>query len=262
QVQPTPVGTTHCLDAEGNNVTSVWFDGEHSEMVVTARARVETTRENPFDYLLRPSGSMLPMQYDESTARLIQPALQRVAFADEADAVATFTAPLLRDAQRQLLPFLDQLNQTIYTEFECIHREEGPAWLPTQTLGERRGACRDLADLFVDACRVAGLAARFVSGYQEGDSQQDRRDLHGWAEVYVPGGGWRGYDPTHGVAVADGHVAVAASISTQNAAPVTGSFRGTNATAVMETDIDLHTASQPQPIQQAQQQQQEMRAMR
>jgi transglutaminase-like putative cysteine protease len=198
---------------------------------------------------------MLPMQYDESTARLIRPALQRVASADESDAVATFTEPLLRDAERQLLPFLDQLNQKIYTDFECIHREEGPAWLPTQTLAERRGACRDLADLFVDACRVAGLAARFVSGYQEGDSEQDRRELHGWAEVYVPGAGWRGYDPTHGLAVADSHVAVAASICTQNAAPVTGSIRGTNATAVMETDIDLHAASQPQPIQQAQQQQ-------
>jgi transglutaminase-like putative cysteine protease len=74
----------------------------------------------------------------------------------------------------------------------------------------------------MEICRAMGLAARFVSGYQEGDVEQDNRDLHAWAEVYLPGGGWRGYDPTHGLAVSDRHVALAASSFPSYAAAVTG----------------------------------------
>jgi transglutaminase-like putative cysteine protease len=85
------------------------------------------------------------------------------------------------------------------------------------------GSCRDFTVLFMEACRAVGLAARFVSGYEEGDSTVLERDLHAWAEVYIPGGGWRGFDPTHGLAVADRHVALVASAFPQFTAPVTGS---------------------------------------
>ena len=91
---------------------------------------------------------------------------------------------------------------------------------------QRQGACRDFAVLFIDACRCVGLAARFVSGYQDAYRSMGKRDLHAWAEVYLPGAGWRGYDPTRGLAVADHHVAVAAAADPQNAAPVTATYRG------------------------------------
>lgn len=94
----------------------------------------------------------------------------------------------------------------------------------------------------MDACRAVGLGARFVSGYQEGDPEQERRDLHAWAEVYLPGGGWRGYDPTHGLAVADRHVALAAGMRPALAAPITGTFRGTGASSRMQTDIKINVS--------------------
>ena len=107
------------------------------------------------------------------------------------------------------------------------------------------GACRDLAVLLIDACRSVGLATRFVSGFQQGDREQDRRDLHAWAEVYIPGAGWRGFDPTHGLAVADRHVPLAAGAVPESASPVTGSFRGNGVSSVMETELEIQTTECP-----------------
>jgi transglutaminase-like putative cysteine protease len=122
---------------------------------------------------------------------------------------------------------------------EVTIREESEPQAPGMILAQRYGACRDLAVLFMDACRALGLGARFVSGYQEGDPDQEGRRLHAWAEVYIPGGGWRGYDPTHGPAVADRHVAVAAGMHPTFAAPITGTFRGTGVSSRMQADIQL-----------------------
>jgi len=90
-------------------------------------------------------------------------------------------------------------------------------------------------------CRSVGLAARFVSGYQEGDPDMEERHLHAWPEVYVPGGGWRGYDPTHGLNVADRHIALAASHWAKGTLPVKGNFRKTGAAARMSYHISLAT---------------------
>jgi transglutaminase-like putative cysteine protease len=91
----------------------------------------------------------------------------------------------------------------------------------------------------VECCRLQGIAARFVSGYQEGDQNAGERFMHAWAEVYIPGGGWRGYDPTHGLAVADRHIAVAAAADARFAAPIEGIIRGTGATSSIEAEIKI-----------------------
>jgi transglutaminase-like putative cysteine protease len=108
---------------------------------------------------------------------------------------------------------------------------------------QRQGACRDLAVLFIDACRCVGLAARFVSGYQDAYRSMGKRDLHAWAEVYLPGAGWRGYDPTRGLAVADHHVAIAAAADPQNTAPVTATYRGSNVEAELITEVSIESQS-------------------
>ena len=87
------------------------------------------------------------------------------------------------------------------------------------------GACRDIAMLFLAACRAQGLAGRFVSGYQA-RSKRPERHLHAWPEVYLPGGGWCGFDPTRGLAIADTHVAVAAAPAPAGAMPIEGRFVG------------------------------------
>lgn len=255
EVSPTPKGISHGLDAEGNSVTSIWFDGLHSELNVTARSSVECRGENPFDFLLRWSGYHLPLKYDPLTAQLLDPVLRYPFTASSDREIEALARELSDQSDNQLLPFLNRLNEFLYVEFEHTHRELGGAWPASFTLGERRGACRDLAVLFAAVCRQQGVACRFVSGYQEGDTQQERRELHAWAEVFIPGAGWRGYDPTHGLAVADRHVPVAASVSAKHAAPLIGTFRGDDATATMRTHVDIQVTQASRRRVQAQQHQ-------
>lgn len=255
-VDPLPAGVAHCIDAEGNNFVSLWFDGLHSEFRVTARSRVQCTRHNPYDYLLRTSDCRLPPKYASETGKLLRPAIQPPGDSRQQGRVQSFAEELSRQSDGQLQAFLDLLNSRLYTDFESIHRAEGRPWPAAYTLNTRHGACRDLAVLFAAACRSVGLAARFVSGYQAGDDGEKQRDLHAWAEVFVPGAGWRGYDPTHGLAVSDRHVAVAASASSDLAAPLIGSFRGDRATVRMTAAIDLQISDSRQPDPCAQQQHQ------
>ena len=108
----------------------------------------------------------------------------------------------------------------------------------------RLGACRDLAVLFVDCCRAEGIAARFVSGYQKGNLLSERRDLHAWPEVYLPGAGWRGFDPPppHGEAVSDVHVTMAAAAHSRDTMPVSGVFSGDGANSTLEYTVEIQVS--------------------
>ena len=134
---------------------------------------------------------------------------------------------------------ISSLTSFIFENFKHELREEGPAQEPDETLSRKKGSCRDFVVLFTEAARSMGFAARFVSGYTEGDLSLMQNHLHAWAEVYLPGGGWRGYDPTLGLAVADRHVVVSSGATPLEAAPVTGSFRGTGAEAIMGYEISI-----------------------
>ena len=211
QIEPTPAGTTQALDSEGNLVTMAWFNDVHDHMVLRATSEVETLRDNPYDFLLTPTNQRLPIGYQFWETAQLATALKRAAVPIHVDPARDLAEQLRQAARGEVVPFLTRLSETICNRFRVIHREKGSPWPPATTIEQRQGACRDLAVLFIDICRVVGLAARFVSGYQEGDDDQDKRYMHAWAEVYLPGAGWRGFDPTHGLAVADRHVAVAAA---------------------------------------------------
>lgn len=118
-------------------------------------------------------------------------------------------------------------------------RKDGAPYPPHQTLAERRGACRDLTLLFMEACRAVGLPARFVSGYGQGWAPRAERYMHAWPEVFVPGGGWRGYDPTVGMAVLERHIAVAAAANYEDAAAISGGYYGKGRTIGMDAQISI-----------------------
>jgi transglutaminase-like putative cysteine protease len=121
-------------------------------------------------------------------------------------------------------------------------RVEGAAQSPVTTLTTRSGACRDLTVLFLAVCRSLGMASRFVSGYQAAAQTPDgQRHLHAWAEVFLPGHGWSGWDPMHGVKVADGHVALCAAPDQAETMPIEGGFYGPAQMATLDFSVRIAT---------------------
>ena len=221
EITPRPAGQSWCLDQDGNVVLEAWFDAPMERLSVSSSFEVETLRENPFDFLPMRAESEEPLRSALAPYR---------DSAERAGPVSDFSRSIASAANPAA--FLSALNRTLWQEFAHTVRDEGPPEDPANTLAARSGTCRDLSVLFCAACRAQGIPARFVSGYEREASLQARSHMHAWAEVYLAGGGWRGYDPSQGLAVATSHVAVAAAADPRLAAPVSGNYRGTVASAM------------------------------
>ena len=242
EFSPTPDGVADLIDAEGNAAVQAWFGGLTESLTISCRGQVETLRTNPFQYLPQAESMRVPLSMSDGLSATLARYRSCHPSAVATDAVSEFAQATTRHADGDLPAFLSLLTQRLYNDWETIHREKGPPWEATETLERLRGSCRDLTVLFMETCRAQGVPARFVSGYQEGDLDQARRELHAWPEIYIPGGGWRGFDPTHGLAVSDRHIPLAAAAHPSDAAPVVGSFRGTDAVVEMTVDIDLQVS--------------------
>ena len=128
-------------------------------------------------------------------------------------------------------------------DFVYEFRPSGAPNQPQETLASKRGSCRDWAILYMAAARAVGLAARFVSGYYF-DEKPELAELHAWVEVYIPGGGWRGFDPSLGLACYGHHIALATGASAAVTAPIQGTFKG-DARAEMKLEIEYQYSSIP-----------------
>ncbi|WP_342586682.1 transglutaminase family protein [Methyloligella halotolerans] len=134
------------------------------------------------------------------------------------------------------------MNTTLYRRTDRKIRAEGAAQSAAETLAIGRGACRDLAVLFIAACRCLNIPARFVSGYQaHAETADGKRYLHAWPEAYLPGAGWYGFDPTHGVMVADGHVGICAGPEQADTMPVSGGFFGPVVSSSLNFEVEIET---------------------
>lgn len=227
-IDPQPARLIENLDLDGNNVAQLSLGEAIESLTITATSTVETFRTNPFDFLLEPWAINLPIDYPASLSIQLQPYLTGNLGLGSIDPTAIELAQEIFQATGgNTVAFLSELNQRIYQTCRYELRESGDPWFAGVTWRSQRGSCRDFAVLFCEVCRSINLAARFVSGYQEGDPNQTERDLHAWAEVYLPGAGWRGYDPTQNLAVSDRHIAVAASPCPRQTAPISGALKTT-----------------------------------
>ncbi|MEZ5787800.1 MAG: transglutaminase family protein [Xanthobacteraceae bacterium] len=231
KVAPEPVMRSEGLDLNSNAVTHLWFSGTTTRLSVESAFEVETLRTNPFDFLPVAEIARLPA---EGPAEL---APCRAPRGSLADAVVALSDGLANACRHDTLGFLSALNTHLFERIAHDLRHDGEAHPPEQTLAAGIGACRDITMLFLAACRAQGLAGRFVSGYQA-RSKRPERHLHAWPEIYLPGGGWRGFDPTRGLAIADTHVAVAAAPTPAGAMPIEGSFSG-SARSRLTYDISI-----------------------
>lgn len=238
RMTPEPAGSTWCVEQDGTAARVCWFSGEHASLTIEASSVVETLRENPFDALITHEPcATLPAAYPSDTARVLGPAIE----AEVDPSVRAWAASIADACDHGTLAFLMTLTERIFADCTMVTRDDGDPMTPARTLAEQRGACRDVAMLFIAACRSQGLAARFVSGYSvHGPPEITEQELHAWAEVYMPGAGWRGYDPSLGLATSDGHVALAGSPAYELAAPTSGSYRGTGASSRMDYSIDIN----------------------
>lgn len=245
-VQPQPQGRADFVDLDGNNLIKLWFNQPTEQLSLQIAAQVETSCINPFNYLLEPWATRLPFDYPSSLLQQLEPYLQSYSFIPDACALE-LAQDIFAATEGNTLNFLFTLNQRIYQECEYLTRESGAAYPAGITWRNKQGSCRDYTVLFMDVCRAMGIPARFVSGYQEGDEEQQSRDLHAWVEVYLPGAGWRGYDPTLGLVVSDRHIPLAASAIPAYASPVFGSViavkTGQNIISQMEAQISINFAS-------------------
>jgi transglutaminase-like putative cysteine protease len=247
EIDPLPKQLFEALDLGGNLVSRAMFGAEGvTQLVIQAMSQVETFRSNPFDYLLEPWALSLPINYPILLHHQLQPYLGgqfaggQLAGNGSIDPVAMQLAQeLWMQTSGSVVGFLSELNQIIYQNCRYGLRETGKPYPPGITWTQKTGSCRDYTVLFMEVCRAAGLASRFVSGYQEGDPDSDDRHLHAWAEVYLPGAGWRGYDPTQGLAVADRHIALVAPPTAKHSAPVSGTLKTTGAQSQMSYELKI-----------------------
>ena len=217
-------------DAFANYLARLVFPAPATEFKVTVDLVAEMSVYNPFDFFLEPDAEEFPFTYDEGLKRELQPYLATEPPTPE---FAKFLTTVDR-TPRRTIDFLVGLNQQLQQGIRYLIRMEPGVQTPEETLVSGQGSCRDTGWLMVQTLRHMGLAARFVSGYLiqlkadvkalDGPSgaEKDFTDLHAWCEVYLPGAGWVGLDPTSGLMAGEGHIPVACTPTPGSAAPVVG----------------------------------------
>ena len=218
-------------DPYGNFLARVVFPEKVESFEVKVDLVADMAVHNPFDFFLEPDAEKYPFKYEAQLRRELEP------FLDAEPAEPALCAWLMQFPGRRRKPtadFLVELNQRLSREIEYVVRMEPGIQTPQETLTLKRGSCRDSSWLLVQILRHLGLAARFVSGYLiqltadvkslDGPSgtSHDFTDLHAWAEVYLPGAGWVGLDPTSGLLTGEGHIPLACAPQASSAAPISG----------------------------------------
>lgn len=230
RVEPTGHFVNWQQDPQSNWLARLVFPEAVDRFGLTVDLTAELSVQNPFDFFLEESAELFPFRYEDWLSKELAPFLQTLP-------VGPLLSTWLQDVDRspcRTVDFLVALNQRLSEEIRYLIRMEPGVQSCEQTLERGSGSCRDTSWLLVQVLRHMGLAARFVSGYLiqlrpdqkpvegPGGADEDFADLHAWAEVYLPGAGWVGLDPTSGLFAGEGHLPLAATPDPGSAAPVSG----------------------------------------
>lgn len=213
-------------DAFDNSMAIATFVAPTATLTISSRVIIAHHDETPLDFVVEDHAAFHPFTYfaDESTD--LAPLLP-MAWPNERPQVDHWLRSLaLGSSRMETFTLLDRLNRAICRDFRYEGREEPGVQAPALTLSRRSGSCRDFAALFLDACRHLGFASRFVSGYHTSYATEGTGSTHAWAEVYLPGPGWKGFDPTAGLVTGSEHIPVAVSRHPEMVPPVAGSYLG------------------------------------
>ena len=217
-------------DPHGNFLARLVFLEKARELCVTVNLVAEMTVINPFAFFLQDEAIEYPFRYEDAVRTDLLPYLEILPAGPR---LKEFLADVPRKGKKTV-DFLVDLNRYVHKTIRYVIRKEPGVQTCEETLTLRSGSCRDSAWLLVQVLRNLGLAARFVSGYLiqlKPDMKpldgppgpaSDFTDLHAWAEVYLPGAGWVGLDPTSGLLAGEGHLPLAATPNPDSAAPISG----------------------------------------
>ena len=221
-----PHGRVNWMRDEFDNFpASVHFDQSARALDIKSSCLITTADVGPFEFLVRDYAANFPFQYEplhrfnlgiylrppkESTRNVLDLWLQRNFLNRPSDTISAIFA----------------LNQVVQCRIGYQRREEPGIQTADTTLAKGFGTCRDFAALLIECLRHLGLAARFVSGYLFDPlaNASAPGDMHAWVEVFIPGAGWRGLDPTHGIFCDNAYIPVAHAVVAESVNPVQGSF--------------------------------------
>ena len=233
-IDPAPAGRSENSDLGGNETVTAWFNDLTDHLTITTTSTVDTLRSNAYDFIWD-GPHELPLAYPEAALSILG-AYREAGFLDATVLALVIAITEMTNGDAQLLP--EMLNSHLYKTIGKVVRDFGEPLQPAETLRRGEASCRDLTVLYLAVARACGFAGRFVSGYYAGIDELEEYELHAWPELYIPGGGWRGFDPTAGLAVADRHIALAYAPSAELAMPVSGTYRG-SATSSMQTHVAI-----------------------
>jgi uncharacterized protein (DUF2126 family) len=238
-------------DPYNNRLARLVFPEKAQEFSVEVDLIAELSVINPFDFFLNKYAENYPFAYDRVLARELIPYLETEPPGPKLQALISE----VRRENKRIVDYLVELNQVIHRRVQYLIRMEAGIQTPEETLTLQSGSCRDSAWLMVQMLRHLGLASRFVSGYLiqlapdvkslDGPSgtERDITDLHAWAEVYLPGAGWIGFDPTSGLLAGEGHIPLACSADPSTAAAIDGFFSLDDESVVTQETEERNNAS-------------------
>jgi len=214
-------------DVFDNSMALVSFLEPTNKLTIASEVVIQHYEEAPLDFFIEDYAINYPFSYAEADWADLA-AFQQPVFPNDQHKVNNWLMQLgLRNGNIPTVNLLMTLNQAINRQFRYQIREEAGVQSPTYTINNGSGSCRDYTTLFIEACRCLGLASRFVSGYLHAPATEvGNATTHAWAEVYLPGTGWKGFDPTTGQVTGTHHIAVAVARNPEAVPPVSGSFIG------------------------------------
>jgi len=275
----TPAHTIRWMrDVNGNSLAKVDFTEPADQLMFYSELVLEQYDTNPFDFIVEDSALHYPFVYEPETLTELAPYMV-ILYPRDTGPLKEWQKQFWKPGEQlETFSLLQNVNRHIFETFQYTRRDEPGVQTPAETLRKGSGSCRDFATLLLEAFRAWGLAARFASGYVLCEATEaGGASTHAWTEVYLPGAGWKGFDPTSGLMTGAQHVTIAVSRNPENAAPISGMFKGPpGCSKGIKVDVSvvrldpppatvalpvpllslsspLSSPVQPQPVQQAQQ---------
>jgi len=214
-------------DVEDNSVATANFNQPTQQLLIESEVIIEQYNESPLDFLVANYAITYPFEYQSGDKFSLSPYMV-LPNQEALELLNNWISDVYKESEQiQTYTLLLRIATHIYKTLFYKEREEPGVQTVEETLSYGSGSCRDFALLFMEAVKCLGLASRFVSGYLYAPLMSAQvGSTHAWAEVYLPGVGWKGFDPTIGAIVGKDHIPVAVSRLPQSVPPIAGSFTG------------------------------------